>query len=751
MARAGDGSVVRRRAEVRGVVQGVGFRPFLHRAAASRGLSGWALNRGGEVLLEVQGPGEAVDDFLREVEACGPPASEVSSLEVSRIAPVDGDRGFRIRRSMSSRPRLSGLTPDLSPCSDCLEEMADPGARRYRYGLISCSSCGPRYTISRGLPYDRERTAMDDYPLCADCAGEYADPGDRRFHAEPLACPACGPEVVLQLPDGTPVEGDPYRAAGSMLRKGAVLAMKGVGGYLLCCDATRDDPVRRLREMKGRPSKPFAVMVADLKTAAKAAGVGPAEARELARPGTPIMLLQARRDSPVCTEVAPGMSTVGLMLPSSPVHHLLMAASPEFLVMTSGNPTSMPIIADDDSARSLGADAFLFHGREITSPLDDSVARVIDAPGGPRLTVVRRARGWVPGTVRVGFDSGGDILAAGGDMKATFALMRGREILPGRPVGDLGDLDVQEAWLRDLRRALDTYRAEPKRLAVDMHPAYHSRRLAAEAVPDAEVVEVQHHHAHLAAVMAESGLGPDDAAVGLIMDGTGWGTDGTIWGGEVLVGGIRGFRRAAHLLPLPMPGGEAAAREPARMAESLLLVCGLPPRDPQLRRVAGSKTLSPMTSSAGRLLDGVSFLLGACGAAMTYEAEAAMLLESLADPAEDGAYSWTVGECVVDLRPAIAEMLEDAAPPPIRAARLHNALADAMAAAAVREAGAGGLPVALGGGCFVNALLVRRVLTRLGESGVPAMVGGSLPAGDGAVAAGQAAVAAAAGQGEGRR
>jgi hydrogenase maturation protein HypF len=310
-------------------------------------------------------------------------------------------------------------------------------------------------------------------------------------------------------------------------------------------------------------------------------------------------------------------------------------------------------------------------------------------------------------------------------------------------VGDLEDLDVQEAWTRDLRRALDTYRLDPGLLAVDMHPTYHSRRLATDLVPRAELVEVQHHHAHLAATMAEAGLGPDDRAVGLIMDGTGWGADGTIWGGEVLVGGMGGYRRAAHLLPMPMPGGEAAAREPVRMAEALLMVCGLPPRDRKLRRVAESKRLSPMTSSAGRLLDGISFLLGACGAAMTYEAEAAMLLESLADPEEDGAYSWIIDDGVVDLRPAVAEMLEDTALPATRAARFHNTLADAMAAATLREARAGGLPVALGGGCFANALLMRRVLSRLGESGVPALVGDDLPAGDGAVAAGQAAVAAA--------
>ncbi|MGM0627187.1 MAG: Sua5/YciO/YrdC/YwlC family protein, partial [Candidatus Fermentibacterota bacterium] len=393
---------MRCRAEVRGVVQGVGFRPFLHRAATARGLSGWALNRGGEVLLEVEGPPEEVRGLLREVREGGPAAASVREMDVQWIEAEGGD-GFSIRRSRSSRPRLSGLTPDLSPCPDCLEEMSDPEARRHRYGLISCSSCGPRYTISRGLPYDRERTAMDDFPLCPDCAAEYADPADRRFHAEPLACPACGPEVVLETPDGRAVEGDPYRAAGRMLHGGSVLAVKGVGGYLLCCDAARKDAVVRLRGMKGRPSKPFAVMVPDLETAAEAADIGPSEARELESPRTPIMLLEAREDSPVCRQVAPGMSTVGLMLPSSPVHHLLMAHSPRFLVMTSGNPTSMPIIADDGRARSLGADALLLHRREITAALDDSVARTVKAPGGNLTVLVRRARGWVPGTLPVRF------------------------------------------------------------------------------------------------------------------------------------------------------------------------------------------------------------------------------------------------------------------------------------------------------------------------------------------------------------
>ena len=733
---------VRCRAVVRGVVQGVGFRPFLHRAATSLGLAGFALNRGGEVLLEAQGPREAVDRFLERVRDDGPPASSVEELDVRWIETGD-EEGFSIRRSVSARPRLSGLTPDISPCRDCLAEMADPRARRYRYGLISCSSCGPRYTISRALPYDRERTAMVDFPLCARCAEEYADTDDRRFHAEPLACPACGPEVVLESASGSELAGDPYRRAGEMLERGLVLAVKGVGGYLLACDATDESAVRRLRGMKKRPSKPFAVMVSDLDAAGMAATVGPEEAALLESPRKPIVLLNADPESAICDLVAPGMSTVGIMLPPSPIQRLLAQEAPSFLVMTSGNPTSLPILADDGRARSLGADAYLFHRREITGALDDSVERHVPLSGGGINILIRRGRGWVPGTVPVSLSAPGDILAAGGDMKASFALMRDREVLPGRPVGDLEDLDVQEEWTRDLQRATSTYALDPVLLAVDMHPGYHSRRLVGRLFPGVKTVAVQHHHAHLAAVMAEYGMEPEEMAVGLVMDGTGWGLDGTVWGGEVLRGGMEDFTRDAHLFPLAMPGGEAAAREPVRMAESLLLACGLPSTDPGLRTVAESPRLSPRTSSAGRLIDGVSHLLGVCGESMTYEAEAAMLLESMADPSEEGSYSWTIQKGVVDLRPAVREMQNDVSNARLRAARFHNSLADAMASAAVASASAHGLPVVLGGGCFANALLLRRVLYRIEEAGLRALVGRRLPAGDGAVAPGQAVVAAA--------
>lgn len=741
--RGSSGDCSRFRAVVRGVVQGVGFRPFLYRQASARGLSGWALNRGGEVLLEVQGRREAIEDFLEAVEGEAPPASAVSGIEVAGIEPRNDEDGFEIRRSRAARPRLSGLAPDLAPCGECLREIADPKARRFEYGLTSCSSCGPRYTISRDLPYDRRRTAMDDYPLCRSCLDEYGNPEDRRFHAEPLACPDCGPEVLVEDAEGLPLTGDPYARAASILFEGGVLAVKGVGGYLLCCDATEPEAVERLRAMKNRPAKPFALMAADGASAKSTASVGEAELEEMRGPRHPILLLRARPDGPVCQEVAPGMSTLGIMLPPSPLLELLAKRSPSLLVMTSANPTTSPIVADDGEARGLGADAFLFHRRKIVAPLDDSVARKLKTPRGTLNVLVRRSRGWVPGVVPASFGAPCDVLAAGGDMKATFALMRGAEILPGRPVGDLEGVDVQGAWLADLRRALATYAFRPQVLAVDMHPGYHSRRLAVRTATGARLVAVQHHHAHLAAVMVESGLGPDDSAVGLVMDGTGWGNDGTVWGGEVLLGGMCGFSREASLLQLAMPGGEAAAREPVRMAESLLLACGLPPRDERLRRIAESSRLSPKTSSAGRLIDGVAHLLGAAPAGMTYEAEAALRLESLADPTEDGAYSWTADDGVVDLRPGLLEMLEDAAAPSVAAARFHNTLADAMAAAAVAAAGPLGLPVALGGGCFANALLLRRVLAALEAAGIRALFAETLPVGDGAVAVGQAAVAAA--------
>ncbi len=724
---------------VKGIVQGVGFRPFLFRLASRLCITGWCVNSGGEVRLEIQSTAGAIGAFLELLVSELPPAASIESVTTSEIPAVSSERAFVILPSEERALEPGGLSPDLAPCPACLAEMRDPSSRRRGYALLSCSDCGPRYSVSTGLPYDRALTTMAPYPLCSACEREYLDPSDRRFHAEPLACPVCGPPLRLVTAGGGSREGDPVADAAGILHRGGVVAVKGAGGYLLAANACDDAVLERVRRSKNRPWKPLAVMVGDLASAAGLVLLDGASAEALCSPAAPIVIARARPGSRLSRLVAPGMSTIGVMLPSTPLQQMLLDAFDGPLVMTSGNDAEDPIITEDsDALSSLDADSFIMHDRRIEGALDDSV--VI-----PPI-IVRRSRGFVPRIVKAAFNTPVPIVAAGADQSATFALMRNDRLLPGRPIGDLDGPAAARTWRVELDRMLSQYGVDRAVVAADLHPGYRSRALAEELAGSRgwKVFVVQHHFAHMCSVMLEHGLDPSAKAVGLILDGTGYGPDGSIWGCEMLEGGLEGYRRAGHLKQVPMPGGEAAVREPRRMAASHLRSAGLVHDWPALDQVMDSRSLSPLTSSAGRLFDAAAYVLGICPPRVSCQAEAAMLLESAADPEETLSFDMDVDSSfVIDPSRAFERLLDGSIPVPARAAGFHNGLAGALCRAATGILDGRDLPVVLAGGCWANTLLLRAVRSGLEGAGLDVMFGRELPVGDGAVAAGQAAAVAA--------
>lgn len=744
---------------IEGVVQGVGFRPFVYRLARRHHLAGSVRNARRGVVIEVEGPAADLAGFLAALPAAPAPARP-ERLEVAWTAPRRAAAAFVIEESRpEGRPGL--LPPDLAPCPACLAELEDPADRRHRYAFLNCSACGPRFTVVRGLPYDRARTTMAAFAMCPACRAEYADPGDRRFHAEPTACPRCGPRLALTDAAGRPrPAADPVAAAAAGLAAGAIVAVKGVGGYHLAGDAASPEAVAELRRRKGREARPLAVMVADLEAARRLAEVSEAEAALLASPARPIVLLARRPGAALAPAVAPGLREVGLMLPSTPLHHLLLAAAGRPLVMTSGNRSDEPIACDDGDARArLGAiaDLFLAHDRPIEARCDDSVVRV--AAGAPLL--LRRSRGWVPLPVRLPHPAPRPVLAVGGDLKAVFALAREGEAFLSQHLGDLGDELSWRAYgeaVARWRRRLDL---EPAVVAHDLHPGYRSTAWAL-GLDGVERVGVQHHHAHVASCLADNGV--DGPVIGVAWDGTGWGPGGRVWGGEFLVADLAGFARVGHLAEFPLPGGEAAVREPWRAAAALLAAAYGPAATgldlDAVRRFdrAGWRVLAravergvnaPLTSSAGRLFDAVASLLGLRDR-VTFEAQAAMELEALADGEADRPYPVAVREAdgllVVDTPAVVRGVVEDllAAEPPARiAARFHATLAEALAAACAAVRRRTGLSrVALSGGCFQNARLLAAAVGRLEAGGFEVLRHRQVPPGDGGLALGQAAVAA---------
>jgi hydrogenase maturation protein HypF len=768
----------RRRIEVGGIVQGVGFRPFVYLAARSRGLAGFVLNGPAGVTIEVEGPPARIDDFLLEVAGSPPPGAVVDRCAAAPI-PARGEREFRIVESLTEGARSALISPDLATCADCLREVLDPADRRHGYPFTNCTRCGPRFTIMEEVPYDRERTSMRRFRMCPDCAREYRDPADRRFHAEPVACPACGPRLDLVQPGSGPAPpapagagaSDPLARAVGLLRAGGIVAVKGIGGFQLACDARSEAAVGLLRRRKRRPAKPFAVMAGDLDAARALAEVEPIAAASLSSPANPIVLLPAKREGGLAAGVAPDTDAVGLLLPTSPLHHLLLRGFQGPIVMTSGNVTDEPIARTNDEARArLGAiaDAFLEHDREVVARYDDSVVRILD--GGE--TVLRRARGYAPRPLEMPDPVPRPILAVGGHLKAAFCLAAGGRAFLSQHIGDLDGAPAIEGFEAALARYRSLFDIEPEVVAHDLHPDYASTRLAARLFPPERRVAVQHHHAHIAACLAEHGKrGP---AIGVAFDGAGYGPDGTVWGGEILIADLGGYRRAASLATVPMPGGEAAAREPWRMAAAHLrsaFGAGFaalpiefcrrldPARWRPLARAVERGVNAPLTSSAGRLFDAVASLAGLRDVNL-HEGHAAMMLEAAARSSEvpaieiaagraPGAYPLPLEEGdpmllrVAALIRGVVEDLRAGAPAALIAARFHGSLArGAMEAClALRERTGIGLAV-LSGGSFQNKVLLEALAALLRERGFDVLTHRRAPPNDGGVAYGQAAVAA---------
>ena len=709
----------RRRIRVRGVVQGVGFRPFVHRLATTYGLAGFVLNDGEGVVVEVEGDARAADDFVTALALEAPPLARVDSVTAERVA-ARGESGFAVE---TSRPtgRSALIPPDVATCDACLAELFDPADRRYRYPFLNCTDCGPRFTIVRGVPYDRPLTTMAGFPLCGDCRREYEDPSNRRFHAEPIACPACGPRLSVPLEDAVEV-----------LLAGGVVAVKGLGGYHLACDAGDDTAVASLRARKGREEKPLAVMTADPEHLAT---LSEAELGLLASPARPIVLARRLPGAPVAESVAPGSPWLGLMLPYTPLHHLLCADADRPLVMTSGNLTDEPIAFDDEDARRrLGrvADLFLEHDRPIHRRCEDSVVRA--------QFPVRRSRGYAPSAVALPVALRAPLVAAGAELKSTFCVGRGSEAFLSAHLGDLTSEDAYAAFRADLELYLDMLDIEPSAIACDLHPDYLSTRWAREqGLP---VVDVQHHHAHAAACLAEHGSA--EPALAVVLDGTGYGPDGTIWGGEVLRFDLVSYERVAHLDPVPLPGGEAAVREPWRVAASYLERAGRPVPWERWELVRQSLGVNaPLSSGAGRLFDAVSALLGVRDR-VTYEGQAAIELEHLAGDVAAAAYECRVEGGLIhgsDLVAAAHDDLRDGRDRAEIAAAFHEGVAAAFAAACAQAGGAD--TVVLSGGCFQNLRLLDTLRSSLERSGLRVLTHASVPPNDAGVSYGQAAVAAA--------
>lgn len=746
-----------RRIEIRGTVQGVGFRPWVYRLAQEAGITGRVRNDPQGVTIEAFGPRPALESFLRGLETSVPSAARIRDLR-SRVIPVERHDGFVIVESGLAGDRRVSIPPDLATCSECLAEVLDPGNRRYRYPFTNCTSCGPRFTIARDVPYDRPATTMARFRMCPACQREYDDVADRRFHAQPNACLACGPRLRVLGADGAELAcPDPVADAARALRGGLIVALKGIGGFHLACDATSALAVARLRERKKRDEKPFAVMVRDLAAAERVALLGEAERRLLISVERPIVLAERRLACGLAPEVAPGNPLVGLLLPYSPLHHLLLAELDLPLVMTSGNLAEEPIAYRDDEALSRlrgVADLFLVHDREIETRCDDSVTRVI--AGGPM--VFRRSRGYVPRPISVARPFARPVLAVGGHLKNTFCIGVGDAAYLGPHIGDLESPETYRSFEEAVARMERFLRVTPEVVGHDLHPDYLSTTYA--LAHDAALhVGVQHHHAHVASAMAEHGL--EGPVLGVAYDGTGYGTDGTAWGGEILLADCDGFQRLATLRPIRLAGADAAIRNVWRIALALLedAFSGNPPlaalalfrglRRGQLnvvRQMVESGLNAPLAHGLGRYFDGLGALVLVREVAR-YEGQVALEWNLVADPAEAGCYPYRILEgplAVLDLRPlvraAVADVLADV-PPGVISARFHNAVVAATAELVRSAAGrVGRVPVVLTGGCFQNALLAERLRAAL----VPEFdvyLHGEVPPGDGGLALGQALVA----------
>jgi hydrogenase maturation protein HypF len=742
---------IRVEVRVEGVVQGVGFRPYVHGLARTLGLSGRVGNDTAGVFMEVEGAEQAVNEFLAALPAQAPPLAVIEEVRTTPLTPT-GEPGFHIVSSNAAGRRDTLISADTATCADCLRELADPADRRFNYPFINCTNCGPRFTIVRGVPYDRPFTTMAPFAMCPACAEEYHDPADRRFHAQPVCCPACGPRLWLLGADGVELPGEPLAAAAALLTGGAVLAVKGLGGYHVAALASDAAATALLRARKHREDKPFALMVADLETAHRLCVIDPVGEQVLAGRRRPVVLLPRRPEAPVAPAVAPGNRNLGLMLPYTPLHHLLLRALPGPIVLTSGNISDEPIAYQDTDARqrlSGIADAYLTHDRAIHMRTDDSVVRIFRGAELP----VRRSRGYAPEPLTLAHPVPRPMLGCGAELKNTFCLARGRHAFLSHHIGDLENYETLRSFTEGVAHFRQLFDVTPEVAAYDLHPEYLSTKYALE-LPDMELVGVQHHHAHIASCLADNReAGP---VLGVAFDGTGYGSDGTLWGGEFLLADLTGFQRMAHLVPVPLPGGAAAIRQPWRRAAAYLGSDA--PRELIQRNarhwdavlaMAARRVNAPLTSSAGRLFDAVAAILGIRDS-INYEGQAAVELEQRADPTEQGTYlaGITEGPALqlhgADLVQAVVADQRAGVAPEVIAARFHHGLADAIIRVCriLRES-TGVNVAALSGGVFQNVLLLERTVTSLEQTGFRVLTHCRVPPNDAGISLGQVAVAAA--------
>ncbi len=770
-----DGTI-RRHLVLTGILQGIGCRPTIYRLAHRLGLGGWVSNSTSGVHIEIEGTPEKCRTFEVSLPEAIPFPGRIAATRVEQMPPL-GEKTFRISASLEGERTITPIPPDVAVCSECVEELFDPSNPRYLYPFITCTLCGPRFTVVRSFPYDRERTSMADFFMCPRCREEYEAPLDRRFHSQTNSCPKCGPRLTLLDGNGSPIEGDPIPEAIRLLAKGAIVAVKGIGGFHLACDALQEDAVRLLRERKGREEKPFAVMMPNMATVRRFCAVNATEEGLLTSPVAPIALLAAQGE-PAAGNVAPFVGTLGVMLPYSPLHHLLFGhpiippdERPTVLVMTSGNRSEEPIVRGNDEAldrlRGL-ADAFLVHDREIVLRADDSIIRVIAG----RPVVFRRSRGLAPSEFSLGANEpagsepldgpadqaagkGGQepvVLGAGSDLKNALAIVKGSRVIPGPHVGDLASPVAQDYFRTSVSVLTGYMEAEPEVIGVDPHPEYFSNNLGRQL--GRPVYEVFHHHAHAASLLLEHGLsGP---ALFAVFDGTGYGTDATIWGGEFLLAGRASFERVGHIGRFQLPGGEAAIREPVRILAALLASSGVSTKEmaplmgDHRDRVkywleAAAKGInSPETSSAGRLFDAAAAAVG-FRRSVTFEGEAAMWLEAVSDPAERGEYEIRIfGEnpLMMDTARIIHQLARDVlsgAQASRTAAKFHNTMARGIAEMLVRLSGNTGIKtVGLTGGCFQNKLLAETAASMLEKKGFEVLLHKDVPPNDGGIALGQA-------------
>ncbi|MHB1000014.1 MAG: carbamoyltransferase HypF [Armatimonadota bacterium] len=744
---------------VNGTVQGVGFRPFVYKLAKDLDLSGWVCNTGNGVLIEIEGKEENILSFMNRLKTDKPPLARISGLTSDWQAPLD-DCDFIIRHSDHQSGVHTSIPPDIAMCPDCHADIVESGNRRFGYPFTNCTNCGPRFTIIQGVPYDRPYTTMASFEMCDECRYEYENPLDRRFHAQPNACPVCGPH--LSLDNRTDLDDwETLTETVRLLRDGKIIAIKGLGGYHLVCDATNTQAVRELRIRKGRGGKPFALMCSDLDVISRICRLDAASEKLLQSPEKPIVILPTVDGSSISCEAAPGVDSLGVMLPYTPLHQLLLAESPDVLVMTSGNLSEEPIIHDDDEAiDKLGqiADHILSHNRPIHMACDDSVARVM--MGAP--VILRRARGYVPQPVELNRELP-HILACGGDLKNTFCITKDNLALLSQHMGDLENVAAMRHFEHTVEHFCRFFDVDPEIIAYDLHPGYHSSEYA-KSIDGPVHIGIQHHHAHIAACLAENML--DEPVIGVAFDGTGYGIDGNIWGSEFMIADYNNFNRVAHLAYIPMPGGESAIHRPSRMALAYLLNSGCDIDDiilaallPDLssnevgivRSQFSRRINSPLTSSMGRLFDAVSALLGICSS-VTYEGQAAIELEKAAFCKIDHIYKYELiadsdGKLDIDVAPLICDIVDNirhGIGVDIISGRFHCTIADIILQVCKSQREIYGLnKVVLSGGVFQNSLLLERSIDCLSVAGFEVFRHGIIPPNDGGISIGQALIATA--------